>query len=70
MIWIGASFCRLRSATGLGFKSLLERNLTEELQKYGLYPVMFGKDATESLRCSCATSGPGPFTDFTSFSRR
>jgi hypothetical protein len=28
-----------------GFKSLLEQNLTEELQKHSLHPVMFGKDA-------------------------
>jgi hypothetical protein len=28
-----------------GFKSLLEQNLTEELQKCNLYPVLFGKDA-------------------------
>jgi len=27
-----------------GFKSQLERNLTEELQKFELYPVLFGKD--------------------------
>jgi hypothetical protein len=28
-----------------GFKSDLERNLTQELHKYKLYPVLFGKDA-------------------------
>ncbi len=28
-----------------GFKSELERNLTHELHKYELYPVLFGKDA-------------------------
>ena len=28
-----------------GFKSHLERLLTEELHKYGLYPLLFGKDA-------------------------
>ena len=28
-----------------GFKSELERILTEELHKYGLYPLLFGKDA-------------------------
>ena len=28
-----------------GFKSELERNLTQELHKYKLYPVLFGKDA-------------------------
>jgi hypothetical protein len=28
-----------------GFKSELERNLTQELQKYKLYPLLFGKDA-------------------------
>jgi hypothetical protein len=28
-----------------GFKSHLERILTEELNKYGLYPLLFGKDA-------------------------
>ncbi len=28
-----------------GFKSLLERILTGELNKYGLYPLLFGKDA-------------------------
>jgi len=28
-----------------GFKSELERNLTQELHKYNLYPLLFGKDA-------------------------
>lgn len=28
-----------------GFKSELERNLTQELHKYKLYPLLFGKDA-------------------------
>jgi hypothetical protein len=28
-----------------GFKSELERNLTQELNKYKLYPLLFGKDA-------------------------
>ena len=28
-----------------GFKSELERNLTQELHKYELYPLLFGKDA-------------------------
>jgi hypothetical protein len=28
-----------------GFKSQMERNLREELHKYDLYPVLFGKDA-------------------------
>ena len=28
-----------------GFKSELERNLTQELSKYKLYPLLFGKDA-------------------------
>ena len=47
-----------------GFKSLLERNLTEELQKYSLYPVMFGKDAYGEPQVQLRDIGTGAIHGF------
>lgn len=47
-----------------GFKSLLERNLTEELQKYSLYPVMFGKDPHGEPQVQLRETGTGAVHGF------
>ena len=47
-----------------GFKSHLERSLTEELQKYSLYPVLFGKDAHGVAQVQLRDIGTGEIHGF------
>lgn len=47
-----------------GFKSHLERLVTEELHKYGLYPLLFGKDAHGLDQVQLRDTGTGEIHGF------